>query len=97
MKLIGKILALPFILALTLLVAVLSFLLSLSGWLFSLAASLLGILGILALVMDYGVAVGVPALVMAFLISPFGLPAVADWMIDKLDDLNYSLKSLVVG
>lgn len=97
MKLIGKILALPFILALTLLVAVLSFLLSLSGWLFSLAASLLGILGILALVMDYGIGVGVPALVMAFLISPLGLPAVADWIIDKLDDLNYSLKSFVVG
>lgn len=97
MKLIGKILALPLILALTLLVAVLSFLFSLSGWLFSLAASLLGILGILALVMDYGAAVGVPALVMAFLISPFGLPAVADWIIDKLDDLNYSLKSFVVG
>ena len=97
MKLIAKIIALPFILALTLLVAVLGFLFSLSGWLFSIAAAVLGILGGLSLIMGYGAAVGVPALIMAFLISPFGLPAVADWIIDKLDDLNYSLKTFVMG
>lgn len=98
MKLIAKIIALPFILALTLLVAVLSFVLSFSGWLLSLAASLLGLLGVLALATGWSSASsGVAALVMAFLLSPFGLPAVADWFIGLLDGLNYSLKCFVTG
>ena len=33
----------------------------------------------------------------AFVVSPFGLPAVAEWLIDKLDSLNYSLKSFITG
>jgi len=97
MKLIAKIFVLPFILALTLLVAVLGFLFSLSGWLFSLAASVLGILGFLTLVTGGGTYAGIAVMVMAFLISPFGLPAVADWIVGKLDDLNYSLKAFVMG
>lgn len=98
MKLIAKIIALPFILALTLLVAVLSFVLSFSDWLLSLAASLLGLLGVLALVTGWSSASsGVAALVMAFLLSPFGLPAVADWFLGLLDSLNYSLKCFVTG
>lgn len=97
MKLIGKIFALPFILVLTLLVAVLGFLLALSGVLLSAASFILGILGVLAFVMDYGAGVGIPALVFSFLLSPFGLPAVAEWIVDKLDDLNYSLKCFVTG
>lgn len=97
MKLIAKIFVLPFILALTLLVAVLGFLFSLSGWLFSLAASVLGILGFLTLVTGGGTYAGIAVMVMAFLISLFGLPAVADWIVGKLDDLNYSLKAFVMG
>ena len=36
-------------------------------------------------------------LVVAFIVSPFGLPAVAGWLIDRLGDLNYSLKSFITG
>lgn len=97
MKLIGKIFALPFILVLTLFVAVLGFLLSIAGWIFSLAATLLGVLGVLSLVTGGPVSAGIAAIVMAFLISPFGLPAAADWIIDKLADLTYSLKCFVAG
>ena len=39
-----------------------------------------------------GTAAGIGGMVIAFLISPFGLPAVAGWIIEKLADLNYSLK-----
>ena len=98
MKLIAKIIALPFILALTLLVAVLGFLCSFSGWLASLVASLLGLLGVLTLITGWSsVSSGIAALVMAFLLSPFGLPAFAEWIIGLLDDLNYSLKAFVRG
>ena len=40
---------------------------------------------------------GIQGLVIAFAVSPFGLPAVAEWLIDKLDSLNYSLKSFITG
>ena len=43
------------------------------------------------------VCVGIQGLVIAFAVSPFGLPAVAEWLIDKLDSLNYSLKSFITG
>lgn len=36
-------------------------------------------------------------LVLAFLLFPFGLPAVAEWLVLRLDDLNYSLKSFIMG
>ena len=34
-------------------------------------------------------------LVIAFCVSPFGLPAVAEWLIVKLDGFNYSLKCFI--
>ena len=97
MRIIAKILAIPFILALTLVVAALSFLAALGGWLFSVAASILGLMGLLTLVMGWGAYAGIGLLVMAFLVSPYGIPAVADWFIDLLDSLNFSLKSFVAS
>lgn len=38
---------------------------------------------------------GVRGLIIAFCVSPFGLPAVAEWLIGKLDGLNYSLKCFI--
>lgn len=91
MRLILNILVLPIILVLTLLTAVLGFLVALAGWP-SIIASILGILSFITLVTGGGTAAGIGGMVIAFLISPFGLPAVAGWIIEKLADLNYSLK-----
>ncbi len=33
----------------------------------------------------------------AFLMSPYGLPALADWLIGKLDGLNESLKGFIAN
>ena len=84
MRIIAKILAIPFILALTLVVAALSFLAALGGWLFSVAASILGLMGLLTLVMGGGAYAGIGLLVMAFLVSPYGIPAVAE--------INYGIR-----
>ena len=97
MRIIFKILAAPFVLVLTLLVAMLSFLLSLSAGLLSILASVLGLLSVLMLFVEKDISTGIAGLLMAFAISPFGLPAVAEWLIDKLDSLNYSLKSFITG
>ena len=90
MRIIFKILAAPFVLVLTLLVAVLSFLLSLSAGLLSILASVLGLLSVLMLFVEKDISTGIAGLLMAFAISPFGLPALAGWLLAKLDELNGS-------
>lgn len=34
---------------------------------------------------------------LSFLISPLGLPNIADWLIDKVDALNYSLRDFIMS
>lgn len=36
-------------------------------------------------------------LVIAFLISPFGLPKLAFWLLGKVQDLKYAIQDLVCG
>ena len=97
MRIILKIFAAPFVLALTLTVAVLSFLLSLSVGVLSIAAFLMGGAGVLLLAVQGDVFNGIALLVMGFALSPFGLPALAEWFLDRLDHLNYSLRSFIMG
>jgi hypothetical protein len=40
---------------------------------------------------------GIACLVIAFLISPFGLPAIADWLIEKMHSLNFALRDFITG
>ena len=87
----------PFVLVLTLLVAVLSFLLSLSAGLLSILAPMLGLLSVLMLFVEKDISTGIAGLLMAFAISPFGLPALAGWLLAKLDELNGSLRGFITG
>ena len=96
MRIIFKILAAPFVLVLTLLVAVLSFLLSLSAGLLSILASVLGLLSVLMLFVEKDISTGIAGLLMAFAISPFGLPALAGWLLAKerlSEGLHHGLSS----
>lgn len=95
MRIILKLLSAPFVLALTLLVAVLNFAFSFASWVFY-ALSFLCLIGALFALFT-GDRWGIQGLVIAFAVSPFGLPAVAEWLINKLDSLNYSLKSFITG
>lgn len=40
---------------------------------------------------------GIAGLLMAFAISPSGLPALAGWLLAKLDELNGSLRGFITG
>ena len=40
---------------------------------------------------------GVVFLALVFLVSPFGIPAIADWLMDRLYSLKYSLQSFITG
>ena len=95
MRIILKILAAPFVLALTLLVAVLSFLHSLAAGVLGLLALIAAVCGLFACTIGNDPGSGIRVLIVAFLVSPYGLPAVAEWIIEKLDDLNYSLKGFI--
>ena len=96
LKLIVKIIAVPFVVALTILNALMYFMLFLSGSLLSIASFFTGIAGA-GMLITGNTYTGVGLLVMAFLVSPFGLPAIAGWLADKVADLNYSLKGFIVG
>ena len=97
-KLIFKIIALPFIVALTVAVPFMTFVFSLSEGICSVAAVILAGGGILLWVTGTtGAFQGIMLIVFGFIVSPLGLPAVMDWFIDLLDDLNGSLKSFVVS
>ncbi len=97
MKLILKIFAAPVTLALSLLVSFLSFLHSLATGVLSILALIAAICGLFACTVGEDVASGVRVLILAVLVSPYGLPALSGWMILKLDDLNYSLRRFMTA
>ena len=95
MRTILKIIAAPFILALILAVAVLSFLSCVAGAVCVVACVGLSLLAILCLLA--GQTVGCIAMfVLAFLVSPFGLPALGDWLVERLHVLKYTLQNFMM-
>ena len=92
MRLIFKIIALPFLLVLSLLVAVLMFLFDVTGGFFSAEPIAVGLF-----VLQHHPVGGVAFLVLAFLLSPYGLPAIAECIISALDGLNYSLRRFITS
>ena len=96
MRTILKIIAAPFVLALILAVAVLSFLSCIAGACCGLACAvfvLLAICGFFA-----GLETGcIAMLVLAFLVSPFGVPAIAEWLVDKLHSAKFALRNFITG
>ena len=49
------------------------------------------------LFVEKDISTGIAGLLMAFAISPFGLPALAGWLLAKLDELNGSLRDFITG
>ena len=97
MKIPLKIIAIPFIIALSIAVPFLYFIFCLSEWICTAAAVIIAGVGIIMLATGYSVFSSVGLIVIGFLISPFGLRAVIEWVINRLSDLNYSLKGFVMG
>ena len=97
MRLIFKIFALPFLLVLSLLAMVLMFLFDVAGWFLSLASGVLAVIAVGLFVLQHQPVGGVAFLVLAFLLSPYGLPAVAEFLIGLLDELNYSLRRFITS
>ena len=94
MKLILKILAAPVILFLTVAVWLCVLLVSASAYILGLAGVVVGLLG-LAVLITYSVSNGLILLGIAFLVSPFGLPTLAIWLLGQLQGLRYTIQDKV--
>ncbi len=89
-----KILFAPLSLALTLFTWLCAGLISCSAFVFKLASALLSLLAV-AVLITYSVKNGIILLVVAFLISPLGLPMMAVWLLGKLQGANMAMKALL--
>jgi len=83
----------PVILVLTLFVWLCTYISGLVLGLFSTVIALLGV----AVLITYSSKNGVILLVMAFLISPMGLPLAAIWLLGKVQSLKFAIQELVYG
>ena len=86
----------PVILALTLFVWLCMGLIYISGLVLGLLSTIIALLGV-AVIITYSTQNGVILLVMAFLISPMGLPLAAIWLLGKVQDLKYAIQDRVYG
>ena len=97
MNIIGKIIAIPFAIVLTLFGAIIRFLFCFAS---SVLTVLSGILGLLSIAMFV---TGVPlnnciwVMVFAFLLSPFGIQAIAEWLINGIEGLSNRLQLYIMG
>lgn len=96
MKIILKIFAIPFVIALTILGFAMTFLGWLSGRVLALVSLLFGVGGVIML-FEGKTRGGIGVLVIAFLISPFGLPALAEAIANVFHSLNGSLIGFIAG
>ena len=91
MRILLKIFAAPFVVVLTVLWAFLTFVFCFAEVVLSYVSGLGVILAVVAFVTKQTFN-GMVLLILSFLISPVGIPAIAGWLINKLDDLNDALK-----
>lgn len=94
MKLLLKILAAPVIVVLTVFVWVCVLILHISALILGLAGTVVALLG-LAVLITYSVKNGIILLVIAFLLSPFGLPMLAVRVLGVVQDVNYALRDFI--
>lgn len=89
-----KILAAPILIVLALLSAFVSFLVCVVAAVGFAACVILVLLALVLLVTGQAVGAAV-LLVLAFLVSPFGLPAIAGWLVDGLDALRNAIRQRI--
>jgi len=96
MKFLLKILFAPVIVILTLIIWTFALTLRLSAWVFGIIGTILGLLGLAILLLD-SVTNGIIVLVIAFLVSPVGLPMLAAWTIGQMQRFRYFVQDAVYG
>ena len=88
-----RILLLPLRLALSIVIGICRFFCICSAAVLSVLSSILFLLSLIAFLVGHTQA-GILGLIGAFLLSPFGLPKVANWLIDRMDDLRITVTAI---
>lgn len=96
LKLLLMIAVAPIVVALTLFVWICLGLVYVSGLVLGLISTIIALLGI-AVLITYSPQNGLILLLMAFLISPMGVPLAAIWLLSKVQDLKYTIQDRVYG
>ena len=96
LKLLLKIVAAPVVLLLTMAIWTCVGLVYVSGLVLGLLSMVIALLGVAVLV-TYSPQNGLILLVIAFLISPFGLPKLAFWLLGQVQGLKYAIQDLIYG
>jgi uncharacterized membrane protein len=96
MKILFKLIAVPFMLALTIIVPVLTFLFCYAATFLEIVSGIGVLISVIMLFAGERFD-GYVILALSFLISPLGIPAIAEWLIDRLNGLNYLLRDYITG
>lgn len=96
MRLILKLLFTPVIVVLAMAIWLCKFALSFSAWFFGILGTIFAILGLAILLLESAVN-GIIVLIFAFLVSPFGVPMLAAWMIGQLQRLRFFIQDAIYG
>ena len=94
MRLLLRILAAPVVVILTLFVWICSTILYCSAYLLGRAGSLVGLMA-LVMFISGSVRNAILLLILAYLISPLGLPMAAAWLLARVQDLRYVIMEAV--
>lgn len=96
MKFLLKILFAPVIIILTFIIWTFALILRLSAWVFGIIGLVLGLLGLAILLLD-SVTNGIIVLVIAFLVSPVGLPMLAAWTVGQMQRFRCFVQDTIYG
>ncbi|KAB1434226.1 CD1845 family protein [Candidatus Galacturonibacter soehngenii] len=95
-KFVFKIIAAPLVVVLTIATPIFTFLFCYAATLLEIVSGIGVLVSIALLISGEKLGCGV-FLFLSFLISPFGIPAIAEWLIDRLRSLNYSLRYFIMS
>ncbi|QOV18562.1 hypothetical protein INP51_11155 [Blautia liquoris] len=94
MRILLKILLFPVTLILTVLLLICEFICLFGTMLLSILALILFVLALGIMIFLGEVQDGIKTMVLAYLISPYGIPLLASWLVGKLKSVNERLKSI---
>ena len=96
MRFVFIILFAPIIIVLAVMTRLFAFALSMSAWIFGIAGTVFGLLGLAVLILDNRVN-GIIILAFAYLVSPVGLPMLAAWMIGQMQRFRCFVQECIYG
>lgn len=94
MRILFKVILFPITLVLSIAVGVCRFVCGFSGAVLGVISTLLLMLALLTLILLKEPGGALTTAIIAFVVSPYGIPKLAEWLVDRLEDLNDAVKSI---